>query len=601
MQRFTTSTFRVFIAVQVDIAASSEDEAPPSRSAAGRKPAPAASATSATSAAPSKKRARSTFTWDGLADSDDDDRDDGDAAKPYAPSAKPASAWSFKDAIAKIDSTSNRSTYNSSLEDKIAEIRKRNSKRQTKEEADKAYAAAVAGQKRKSSDATAGLGKVKLLEGEEIEEAELTDDEEADGGKNNELVAGTYAEIEDDSDDSDDSEGDDSDEEVEASGDDDASGDDSIDEEEAGDEVDDDEEGNDEDDDDEDDGSSGIEASDGDSDDDDADAEEEDDEDMAGKPADDANEGEEDGRDSSDDNSASDDEGDQVEDDAEFAASAKPNPFRVKSKGDQSLPPELAAEYASFFAPDPFSEAAKKATKAKKQAAAAAGGSSSSASAAAADDNVRAMGKRSKAAEAAAAAEGGSSSSSAAAAAPPGGSAVTVTGLADGSALKEPSTFPEMNLSRPLLRAVAALGYKEPTPIQRRVVPLALAGHDVCGSAVTGSGKTAAYLLPILERLQYKPNRSAAIRVLILVPTRELAVQVHSMASQLGQFCPGIRSCCVVGGVALKAQEAELRTRPDIVVCTPGRMLDHIRNTLAVHCDDVDVLVLDEAVSLNLV
>ncbi len=156
-------------------------------------------------------------------------------------------------------------------------------------------------------------------------------------------------------------------------------------------------------------------------------------------------------------------------------------------------------------------------------------------------------------------------------------------------------TFPEMNLSRPILKAVQDLGYTTPTPIQRRAVPLLLAGHDVCGSAVTGSGKTAAYLLPILERLLYKPARVAAMRVLILVPTRELATQVHSMAVQLAAHCSDVRVALVVGGLSLKAQEAELRSRPDIVVASPGRLLDHIRNSPAVHCDDVDVLVLDEA------
>jgi len=170
------------------------------------------------------------------------------------------------------------------------------------------------------------------------------------------------------------------------------------------------------------------------------------------------------------------------------------------------------------------------------------------------------------------------------------------------SSKTESSSFAEMNLSRPLLRAVQQLGFKAPTPIQRRVIPLALAGHDVCGSAVTGSGKTAAYLLPLLERLLYRPTVGkgratvSAIRCIILVPTRELAAQVHAMCTSLAVFTsPPIRAALVVGGLSLKTQEAELRERPDIVVATPGRLLDHIRNTVSVHVEDLDVLVLDEA------
>lgn len=239
---------------------------------------------------------------------------------------------------------------------------------------------------------------------------------------------------------------------------------------------------------------------------------------------------------------------------------AKPNPHRTKESGGLmgvSADPELAKEYMQFFSVDPFSEEGKKRLSSAKVA-----------------DTTREL-----------SAQGGKSA------------ARTDANQDVPAALsKIPETFAEMNLSRPILKAIQALGYKTPTPIQQRTVPLALAGHDICGSAVTGSGKTAAFLLPILERLLFRPTKVAAIRVLILVPTRELATQVHSMACQLAQFCvPPIRAACVVGGLSLKAQEAELRTRPDIVVATPGRMLDHIRNTMSVAVDDVDVLVLDEA------
>ncbi|CAL5435436.1 unnamed protein product [Camellia sinensis] len=178
------------------------------------------------------------------------------------------------------------------------------------------------------------------------------------------------------------------------------------------------------------------------------------------------------------------------------------------------------------------------------------------------------------------------------------------------------NSFMELNLSRPLLRACEALGYTKPTPIQAACVPLALSGRDICGSAITGSGKTAAFALPTLERLLYRPKRAPAIRVLILTPTRELAVQVHSMVQKIAQFTD-IRCCLVVGGLSTKAlwmeglfsfprrktvhpcandmQEVALRSMPDIVVATPGRMIDHLRNSLSVDLDDLAVLILDEA------
>ncbi|XP_055834728.1 DEAD-box ATP-dependent RNA helicase 28 isoform X2 [Solanum dulcamara] len=157
------------------------------------------------------------------------------------------------------------------------------------------------------------------------------------------------------------------------------------------------------------------------------------------------------------------------------------------------------------------------------------------------------------------------------------------------------NSFIELHISRPLLRACEALGYSKPTPIQAACIPLALTGRDICGSAITGSGKTAAFALPTLERLLYRPKNRPAIRVLILTPTRELAVQVHSMIGKLAQFMPDIRCCLVVGGLSTKVQEAALRSMPDIVVATPGRMIDHLRNSMSVDLDDLAVLILDEA------
>lgn len=156
------------------------------------------------------------------------------------------------------------------------------------------------------------------------------------------------------------------------------------------------------------------------------------------------------------------------------------------------------------------------------------------------------------------------------------------------------NSFGELNLSRPLVKACAALGYASPTPIQAACIPLALTGRDICGSAMTGSGKTAAFSLPVLERLLYRNKRVPAIYVLVLTPTRELAVQVQSMITKLAQFTD-IRTALVVGGLSLKQQESTLRTRPEVVVGTPGRLIDLVRNTQSVGLEELAALVLDEA------
>ena len=145
-----------------------------------------------------------------------------------------------------------------------------------------------------------------------------------------------------------------------------------------------------------------------------------------------------------------------------------------------------------------------------------------------------------------------------------------------------------------LLRAIRALGFVSPTPIQVKAIPIALAGRDICGSAMTGSGKTAAFLLPLMERLQYRNRNTPATRVLIIMPTRELAAQCQAMLTKLAQFTD-ITSALVVGGLSIAIQAVELRKRPDVVICTPGRMIDHLRNSQSVDLDDVEVLVLDEA------
>ncbi|KDO22710.1 hypothetical protein SPRG_11024 [Saprolegnia parasitica CBS 223.65] len=155
-------------------------------------------------------------------------------------------------------------------------------------------------------------------------------------------------------------------------------------------------------------------------------------------------------------------------------------------------------------------------------------------------------------------------------------------------------TFSDLKLSRALVRAVTSLGFEKPTPIQQRAIPVALSGKDICASAQTGSGKTAAFLLPILERLQFRSRKAAATRVLIICPVRELATQCQSVLEQLGKFTD-VTSALAVGGLPLREQEAELRKLPDVVICTPGRMIDHLRNSRCVHMDDLEILVLDEA------
>ena len=163
-----------------------------------------------------------------------------------------------------------------------------------------------------------------------------------------------------------------------------------------------------------------------------------------------------------------------------------------------------------------------------------------------------------------------------------------------GSGSAQQVQFSQLNLSRSLLRAVEASGYVSPTPVQAAVIPLALAGRDVCASAVTGSGKTAAFVLPFLERLLFRPKDVAAIRVLIVTPTRELATQIFQVLQKLSQFTD-VTSCLICGGKKdVRSQEVTLRNRPDVVVCTPGRIIDHLRNSQSVSLDDLDVLVLDE-------
>lgn len=156
------------------------------------------------------------------------------------------------------------------------------------------------------------------------------------------------------------------------------------------------------------------------------------------------------------------------------------------------------------------------------------------------------------------------------------------------------ANFQHMNLSRPILRALTAMNFSSATPIQAKAIPVALMGKDVVGGAVTGSGKTAAFMIPILERLLYRPKKVSSTRVLVLCPTRELAMQCHAVSKKLAAFTD-IRCALVVGGLSLKLQETELRTRPDIVIATPGRFIDHVRNSQGFTVENIEIMVMDEA------
>jgi ATP-dependent RNA helicase DDX27 len=159
---------------------------------------------------------------------------------------------------------------------------------------------------------------------------------------------------------------------------------------------------------------------------------------------------------------------------------------------------------------------------------------------------------------------------------------------------KSTGSFHSMSLSRPIQRGLAAIGFTEPTPIQAKAIPIAMQGKDVVGGAETGSGKTAAFLIPILERLLYRPKKVPTTRVAIFMPTRELAVQCFNVATKLASFTD-ISFALLAGGFSSRDQEAMLKTRPDVVIATPGRFIDHMHNTAAFQVEHLEILVLDEA------
>jgi ATP-dependent RNA helicase RhlE len=151
--------------------------------------------------------------------------------------------------------------------------------------------------------------------------------------------------------------------------------------------------------------------------------------------------------------------------------------------------------------------------------------------------------------------------------------------------------FSQFDLDPRLLRTVRAAGYDTPTPIQAAALPLALAGRDIIGTAQTGTGKTAAFVLPMLQRLLTGPR--GRTRALVVTPTRELAEQIHQTIRALGQDT-GIRSATIYGGVGMGRQEQALRQGVEILVACPGRLLDHMDRGAA-RLGGVEVLVIDEA------
>ena len=151
--------------------------------------------------------------------------------------------------------------------------------------------------------------------------------------------------------------------------------------------------------------------------------------------------------------------------------------------------------------------------------------------------------------------------------------------------------FQDFNLNKQLYNAIEDQGYKSPTPVQIKTIPTVMAGHDVIGIAQTGTGKTAAYLLPLLFKIKYAQGQYP--RALILAPTKELTIQIHENLEQLSKYCQ-TRQVCLYGGIGPKTQIEEIEKGVDIIVATPGRFLDiYSRGALVVK--EIKTFILDEA------
>ncbi|HEY4558819.1 MAG TPA: DEAD/DEAH box helicase, partial [Enteractinococcus sp.] len=156
------------------------------------------------------------------------------------------------------------------------------------------------------------------------------------------------------------------------------------------------------------------------------------------------------------------------------------------------------------------------------------------------------------------------------------------------------TTFASLNLAEPITKALEGLGYEKPSPIQARTIPLLLEGRDVVGLAQTGTGKTAAFALPVLSKLAEADTTHKTPQVLVLAPTRELALQVAEAFSSYAEHVPSVNVVPVYGGSSYGPQLAGLRRGATIVVGTPGRVIDHLERG-SLDLSDLKYLVLDEA------
>jgi ATP-dependent RNA helicase DDX47/RRP3 len=157
--------------------------------------------------------------------------------------------------------------------------------------------------------------------------------------------------------------------------------------------------------------------------------------------------------------------------------------------------------------------------------------------------------------------------------------------------VESPKTFAELGVVAPLCEAIKALGWTAPTGIQQNSIPEALAGRDIIGLAETGSGKTGAFAIPILQALLANPQRIFAV---VLAPTRELAFQINEVFEALGASI-GLHCTCIVGGIDMMTQSIALAKKPHIIVATPGRLVDHLQNTKGFSLRTLKYLVMDEA------
>jgi len=154
--------------------------------------------------------------------------------------------------------------------------------------------------------------------------------------------------------------------------------------------------------------------------------------------------------------------------------------------------------------------------------------------------------------------------------------------------------FKTIGLNDQVLQGVLAVGYTTPTPIQSQAIPAAISGRDIIGCAQTGTGKTAAFVLPILNKLSHSaPSNKKAVKALILTPTRELAVQIDKCISDYGRFM-NVRTSAIYGGVSMQKQLNAIKRGIDIVVSTPGRLIDHLCHN-SIDLRNVEFLVVDEA------